>query len=430
MSSFLALSAVSAVLRGVLQDSVERHNLAALLGAAPEVSALPPDRIAADEGSPDRINLFLFQATENPALRNQDLPARSGAGDRLGNPRLALDLHYLVTAYGSAELQAEALLGHALYVFHETPVITRATIATHLAALTPGPLTDALVAAGLDAQFEQIRIAPRVMNVEEVSKIWTSLQSPYRPTSAYHVSVVLVEARHPTRSALPVLTRGRPVGASDEGVRVQADLRPAVPTLERLVFPNGAPALRLGETLGLHGHHLAGGAVRVRFRPALGDAVRELPAGGMANDSRVEVALPAAPVAPGDWRAGPYTVCVVVVQDGQERESNRLPMLLVPRLDSISPVPAAGPVSAIAVTCVPPVQPGQTVSLLVGSRALAPAPFSAPEGALSFVAPTTPPLPSGGPQPVRLRVDGVDSLVVNYGSRPPAFAPGQAVTIP
>lgn len=432
MSTFLAISAVTATLRGILRDSVGRHGLATTLGVAPEVSALPPDRIEVGESEPDRINLFLFQATENATWRNMDLPARNGRGDRLGNPRLALDLHYLVTAYGSAELQAEILLGHAMYVFHEMPVLTRNEVATQLAGLTAGPLADALVAARLEHQFEQICISPRVMNVEEVSKIWTSLQSQYRPTAAYHVSVVLIEASHPAQSAPPVLTRGQPVALTggDEGVFVQASLLPPVATLERLSLPDSAPALRLGDTLSLNGHHLAGSNVRVRFRRPMSDTVLELAAVGTPTDDEVAVALPSVPVNPDDWRAGVYEVSIVTEQDGEDHETNRLPLMLAPRLDSVAPVPPAGPVATIDITCNPPVQIGQTVGLLVGSRELAPATFTAPTGTLSFVAPTDPPLSSGGPYPVRLRIDGVQSLVVDYAARPPAFVPSQTVTLP
>ena len=79
--------------------------------------------------SEDRINLFLFQATENAGWRNYGLPARAANGDRISNPPLALDLSYLLTAYGSGPLHAEALLGYAMFVLHEMPVLTRDAIA-------------------------------------------------------------------------------------------------------------------------------------------------------------------------------------------------------------------------------------------------------------------------------------------------------------
>jgi hypothetical protein len=441
MSTFLALGAVTAVLRSLIDDSIGRHDLASVLGATPEVSALPPDRIQAGEGNPDRINLFLFQATENAAWRNMDLPARDGRGDRVANPKLALDLHYLVTAYGSADFRAEVLLGHAMHLFHETPLLTRRAVRDALAALTPGALTDALAESRLADQFEQVKIVPRVLSVEEVSKIWSALQSQYRTTAAYHVSVVLVEPEQPGRSALPVLTRGQPVPATggDEGVFVQLGLLPPVPTLEAVQPPARAPAVRLGEALSLRGRHLAGLGVRARFRPLRDTGALELAANADAGDGAFTVTMPpdppagpvpaGSPLNPENWRAGVYEVSAVMEQAGQQRESNRLPVVLAPRLDSVVASVVAGQLT-LQVTCSPRVRPNQSAVLIVGNRELLPDPFTAPTGTLSFPAPgPTEPLPSG-PQWVRLRVDGIESLVVDYQASPPQFQASQSVVIP
>ncbi len=132
--------------------------------------------------------------------------------------------------YGASEYHAEMLLGHAMFVFHETPVLTRQSIGDALRSLPGGignqKMNEALRAALLEEQIEQIKIVPRVLSVEEISKIWGALQSQYRTTAAYHVSVVLIEAAQPARNPLPVLTRGRPIPGTDrdEGVFVQANL--------------------------------------------------------------------------------------------------------------------------------------------------------------------------------------------------------------
>ena len=104
MSTPLALATVTAVLQNFLQNSVT--DLATVLGGNVVVSTEPPDRIDIGAASPDRINLFLFQATENQGWRNLGLPSRSANGDRISNPWLALDLSYLLTAYGSGPLHA------------------------------------------------------------------------------------------------------------------------------------------------------------------------------------------------------------------------------------------------------------------------------------------------------------------------------------
>jgi hypothetical protein len=449
MSTSMAVGAVSAVLRGLVQQSVSEHNLAAVLGADPEVTVLPPDRITSGAGTPNRINLFLFQATENAAWRNLDFPSRNGSGERLTNPKLALDLHYLVTAHAGAELQAEALLGHAMFVFHETPVVTRKAIQDSLNLLPIGnPFFDALRNARLRDQFEQIRIVPRVLNVEEVSKIWTALQSQYRTTAAYQVTVVLIEAEKPARSALPVLSRGRflPSGG-DEGVFVQAGLQPPVPTIESLKLPTERqPALRLGETLSLHGHHLASTSTppmpppplpQVRFRLLRGGDMWLLDAAAGANDEGMTVQMPpdppAAPVPatsplnPDNWRAGTYEVTALITKGDSIRETNAFSVVLAPRV--VPPVNVGGVPPAIQVTCSPPVQPGQIAVLIVGTRELRAEPFIVATKNLSFPLPADEPLLTGT-HPLRLRVDGIDSLVVDYTAQPPQFDASQTVVVP
>jgi Pvc16 N-terminal domain len=440
MSTFLAISAVSAVLRSLILQSMSSNNLGSILATPLEVSGLPPDRIeTGQQSNANRVNLFLFQATENAAWRNRELPSRNGRGERTASPKLALDLHYLLTAHGTTDFSAEVLLGHAMYVFHETPVLTRQAIRDALAALPP-TLADALEDVRLADQFEQIKIVPRAAGVEEISKVWTALKSQYRTSAAYDVSVVLIEANRAARSALPVLTRGRPVPGTgrDEGVFVNVGLLPPVPTLESLGLPAGAPAVRLGETLALRGHHLAGNQTRARFRPTRDTGLLELAAGG-AGDGGFEVQLPpdppTGPVAPGsplnpdNWRAGVYEVTAVMEQGGQLRESNRLPVVLAPRINSVTASVAGGQLS-LEVTCSPRVRPTQSVVLVVGTRELRPEPFTLPTGTLTFPAPEPPDVLPSGQQWVRLRVDGVESLLVNYQAAPPAFQASQSVVIP
>jgi hypothetical protein len=207
---------VTAVLKDLLNNGVIDHNLAASVGDV-IVSALSPDRIDALDTPTDRrsrLNLFLYQVTPNVGWRNVGLPSRDGRGERLSNPPLALDLHYLLTAYGAEEFHAEILLGYGMQLLHETPVLTRTAIRTSLAPPTPvtgggglPPALQALFTSELAEQVEQIKIVPHSISTEELSKLWPAFQAKYRPTAAYQASVVLIESRRSTRSALPVRAR-------------------------------------------------------------------------------------------------------------------------------------------------------------------------------------------------------------------------------
>src|SRR5262249_17931929 len=142
--------------------------------------------------------------------RNAGLPSRDGGGTRLTNPPLAVDLHYLVTAYGRRDLEAEVLLGYAMLLLHERPFLDRATIrkALSMMPLDPTILPDAFrdpPAAGLADQVESLKITWEAMDTEELSRLWSAMQAHYRPSAGYQVSVVLMEAVEPTVSPLPVL---------------------------------------------------------------------------------------------------------------------------------------------------------------------------------------------------------------------------------
>ena len=96
------------------------------------------------------------------------------------------------------------------------------------------PALRALADSGLENQIEQIKITPEYLDTEEISKLWTATLSHFRPTAAYMASVVLIQAREPVGSPLPVLSRGLvdPISHRDRGVVVQAGLVPPLPMLE------------------------------------------------------------------------------------------------------------------------------------------------------------------------------------------------------
>src|SRR5262249_27664121 len=212
MSSPLAVGAVSAVLRNLLDNGMIEAGEA--MGSHVDVSAVAPDRI--DLEKPDetpRLNIFLHQVTPNIGWRNSGLPSRSAtSGERLTNAPLAIDLHYLLTAYGRADFEAEILLGYGMHLLHERPVLDRTAIRRALSPpldLSPlmPPAFQAVLASALADQVELIKITPAAMGPDEMSKLWTAIKSEYRPSAAYQVSVVLIEGMRPGVSPLPVLSR-------------------------------------------------------------------------------------------------------------------------------------------------------------------------------------------------------------------------------
>jgi len=428
MSNALAIAGVTAVLRDRLNDGLINHNVSGVLGSTVTISVMPPDRVLPADGTESsQLNLFLYQVTPNPGWRNEDLPSHDPSGrHRLSNAPLALDLHYLLSSYSGGDLHAEILLGYAMQLMHEFPVITREMIRI---ALNPSPdvgielppALRALAGSGLADQVELLRITPQYLNTEEVSKLWTATQSSYRPTTAYQVSVVLIEAAQPTRPTLPVLTRGEvdPVSRRERGAVVSPDLVPPLPTIEAVVPAGKQPVVRLDDAVTLPGHHLDGTGREVRL---VNDRFRideTLAASGTNIGDHMDFVIPAARAA--DFPAGVYDVTARVIRPGESlpRESNRLACIVAPNIINLPQTVArdAGGNAHITLDFTPELRPGQTVSLLLGQAEIAPQSFAAPAATLDFIAENA----EAGAPLARLRIDGIDSPVVDHSTTPPTF---------
>src|SRR5262249_48800047 len=101
MSDYLGVAGVSATLRSLLTTALTSGGPSSLLGSSlSAVTSLSPDLIKTGAQEQPQLNLFMYYANINSSLRNLDLPSMNGQGNRLSNPPLALNLHYLITAYG------------------------------------------------------------------------------------------------------------------------------------------------------------------------------------------------------------------------------------------------------------------------------------------------------------------------------------------
>lgn len=436
MSSPLAIGAVSAVLRNLLDNGF--IDAGAPLSPV-RVTAVAPDLVKLDDPeAPPSLNLFLYRTTRNLGWAEASLPWFDSDGTRLTNPPLALDLHYLLTAYGVADYQAEILLGYAMHLLHERPVLDRAAIRR---ALDPSPLGPsilppafgALTASDLADQVDSVTITDESLDTEEMARLWSAIQAHYRPTTAYLVTVVLVEARKTTRNALPVLSRGPvdPVTKKDRGVVVNPSLLLPYATIESVAPPPSQPAAKLGDTVRIVGHDLGGTSTVVRFAHRLLATPNEIAIGTSADPTGIDVVIPSGGAAEAQWPAGVYTVTVVLIRapDTKARESNLAAMLLAPEpvLPPSSITRDAGTQRVTATLDVrPQVRPAQEAMLTLGGDSALADPITAPASTLTFELGAVPP----GARWVRLTVDGVESLLVDGSFEPPVFDPAQAVAVP
>ena len=206
MSTALAIAGVTAVLCDQLSEGFVKHGVSTITGTTVNVTTMAPDKVIPANGNEStQLNIFLYQVMPNTGLRNNSLPAIDSTGrNHLTSPSLALELYFLVSAYGSEPLHREIVLGQAMQLIHEYPVFTRKMIRAALNR-PKGVGTDlpsslrALANSDLAERMEALKISPQFLNNEEMSKLWIATQSHFRPSVVCQISVVIIEDQESPR---------------------------------------------------------------------------------------------------------------------------------------------------------------------------------------------------------------------------------------
>lgn len=253
MSNGLAIAAITAILKNILEDGLALNSALSSLGNI-LVTTSPPDQISIGAEGQPQLNLFLYQVSQN---RNADGMGHNHQAQPSGvdNPPLAINLHYILTAYASQDFQTELLLGYAMEFMQQKPVLSNAAIQAslnHIAIINrTGLLSQAIAStsvATLAEQLGQVQITPNLFDTEQMSRLWSLLHGSYRPSIAYEVSMVFIGSK--TSSLDSETSQGSP----DQ------------PRIERIVpssSPNGA--IIAGSSLILYGTNLCGDVTRLRL---------------------------------------------------------------------------------------------------------------------------------------------------------------------
>ena len=399
MSDYAALGGVSRSLRTLLQDRMEIPPLPSGFTTVPVTIGTPDED---DDVEVPRVNLFLYRVTENRFYKNQEIPGH-GHPAAYGRPPLTLDLHYLVTAYGqtketgaqfSDETLAQWLLGSAMRVLHDYPVITE-----DLENGDGNPILD----PGLLGEFEQVKLCLEPLSLEDLTKAWTALTIPFRLSAAYTVSVVQIESQGPRRYP-------RPVGPlPDAGPRVTVvTFRP--PRIDQIrvrrqdlpadTQPSLVPYARIGDRLVLLGTAFVKDETMVRIGPV--DVTPEADPG--ITNERLEVTIPDDDeLQPGAQPVRAYRQ-VQLGQPPEDRpgfQSNLSIFMLVPRIDNVGL--AAG---TLTITGSRLFQENRSCQTILGDEVVEADDYdTASPTSISFVLPTLAP----DTYTVRVRVNGAES---------------------
>ena len=291
----------------------------AALTPRPRITVGPLDVDANDL----RLNWFLYRIAPNTAYRNME-PPQTGTVTARGRPPLALELHYLLTAFpaaatgnadGDQEQFAHAGLAAVMRALHGNGIV---------------PTADPAVPTTAKPLAEPLRITMEALDLDGLTKLWTAASEPVRLSVGYLVSLVLIDAPEQHVPGPPVRERR---------VAVVPSMGPRLTTVAP---PRGSAATTF--TIGVEG--LTAGAA-FALAPEEGD-----PAGGGTGWAPTSVA-PAGTNAVDlrfdrpALRPGPRRLDVVATESGLRTGADSIGLTLAPTI--------AGPTASAA--------PGDTVQL-------------------------------------------------------------------
>lgn len=120
------------------------------------------------------VTIFLHRITYNEnfrvATQVDDIPNRK--------PVLFLDLHYLVTYWGTDAQAEQTVLGWTMMQLQSTPILDNSILA-------PANIWD---------PAEKIQIVPADLSLEDILRIWDALGPKYRLSVSYIARVVRIDS--------------------------------------------------------------------------------------------------------------------------------------------------------------------------------------------------------------------------------------------
>jgi hypothetical protein len=174
VSSHNNLSSVTKTLANRIWEGIkDDKQLSKIIKSQEQISFQSPQEIQAKSA---QLSVFLYNVTELASMRNQPQPQNRGEPRTL----LYLSLSYLITPLTQNVEYDQILLGKVMQLFAETPV-----------------LRGSILQGSLKETGDEIRIMLDELTLDELHKLWTMSQAPYKLCVGYTVRPVRIESVKP-----------------------------------------------------------------------------------------------------------------------------------------------------------------------------------------------------------------------------------------
>jgi Pvc16 N-terminal domain len=176
MARYHGIAATSNAIRLLLENA----------GATSELSGGSVDLYQAEQlqkpldGTKPKLSVYLYRVVLSTVRR--DRPFRIGPDGRRYRPSIPLDLHYLVSAWSSDAKRAHQLLGWAIRVLDDTPVLPVGLLNSYQ--------------AGLDvfAPDETVELVWEPLSLTDLYDIWQVSQQTQAPSASYIARMLMLDS--------------------------------------------------------------------------------------------------------------------------------------------------------------------------------------------------------------------------------------------
>jgi hypothetical protein len=193
MATYPAIAVTGQAILKLLADSCPRAEFAAARFELFQVGNFSQPQ-PMDEG----ISLFLYRFGVNAARRN--LPSQVKLNGLRYRPPLPLDLYYLMTAWAKSAAKQQRLLGWAMRVLEDTPL------------LPPGLLNDVGPEPEIFQPNETVEIIFEPLSLQDMYNIWSAIKASPQLSASYVIRAVSIDSTVLITEAALVQTRALDYG--------------------------------------------------------------------------------------------------------------------------------------------------------------------------------------------------------------------------
>jgi len=172
VASYQAIVGVSRAIRGLLDMACPRPEFE---GARFEVYQASDFQNPMDEG----VSLYLYRVGSSS---RRNLPSRTGPNGETYRPPLALDLYYMLTAWGRTFEKQQGLLGFCIRELGNMPILPSGLL-NHF-----GPEAD------IFHQDEAVELVFEPLTLQDFANIWEPLKPNLQPSATYVARMVTIES--------------------------------------------------------------------------------------------------------------------------------------------------------------------------------------------------------------------------------------------